>query len=184
MEQEYLIPLDKVKQITGAGTDAEAAAQINAVQEMIEAYLAVTLIKTDYTDEKITLPYGWQSVLRPRFAPINSVAQINFLKADGEYAPYQGHYAVGKISVELLCGQHPGHIAAAQISYNAGLYDNFSQAPALLSQAAEKLLAWNANPDALNGFASEHLGDYSYTKGAMVRGVPEIIAGMLDGVKI
>ena len=175
MEQEYLIPLDKVKQITGAGTDAEAAAQINAVQEMIEAYLAVTLIKTDYTDEKITFPYGWQSVLRPRFAPINSVAQINFLKADGEYAPYQGHYAVGKISVELLCGQHPGHIAAAQISYNA---------PALLSQAAEKLLAWNANPDALNGFASEHLGDYSYTKGAMVRGVPEVIAGMLDGVKI
>lgn len=183
METKYLIPLSIVKEITGAETDEQAAAQIMAVQSMIEAYLGVTLIKTDYTDEKITLPYGWQSVLCPRFNPINSVAQVSFLRPDGTYDLYKGHLSVGKFSIEMLGAPCPqGHVAAAQISYNAGLYADYSQAPALLVQAAEKLLAWNANPDALNGFSSEHLGDYSYTKGALVRGMPEVIAGMLNGV--
>lgn len=185
METQYLIPLPIVKEITGAETDEQATVQIKCVQSMIEAYLGVMLIKTDYTDEKITLPYGWQSVLCPRFTPINSVAKVDFLRSDGTYEEHKGHLSIGKFSIELLGRPRlQGHIAAAQISYNAGLYDDYSQAPALLVQAAEKLLAWNANPDAVRGFASEHLGDYSYTKGALVRGVPEVIAGMLNGIII
>lgn len=193
MEQEYLIPLAKVKEITGATTDEQAAAQITAVQSMIEAYLNVLLIQTNITKEKVTMPYACTSIFSPRFLPINSVSEIKFLKSGGGYAPYNGAFSFDKFAVELapqtwLSLYYPrykkGAISAVLLSYNAGLYSDYSQAPALLAMAAEKLLAWTANPDALTGFTSEHLGDYSYTKGALVKGIPEGIAALLNGLNI
>ena len=195
MAGEYILDLETVKEITKAKDDAQAAAQIEAAQELMEAYLNVTFIKRDIADEVVTLPYPRARIISPQYAPINSVKEIKVLQSDGSYqAAADIKYSIGKETVQILAGSlfvpavvpHPaGQIAALKISYNAGLYDDYTQAPALLSSAAQGLLSWLfADTEAMGGYSSEHLSDYSYTKAALVRGLPEGIASILDKVRL
>lgn len=193
MAGEYILDLEQVKTVTGAKTDEEAATQACAVQELIEAYLGVTLIKTDFVDEKITVPYSLSQIIRPAKSPINSVDRIELLQSDGTYKAYMGKYSLGRENVQLLTKSPegvsvwiiPNKAGAVKMTYNAGLYDDYTQAPALLAAAAKGLIGWLfGDPHALDGYQSEHLSDYSYTKGAAVRGIPAGIAGILDGIKL
>ena len=180
--QLYLIPLGKVKEMTGAKTDEQAAVQSRAIEHMIEAYTGLTLFKKDIANERITLPYGLQKVIRPEYLPVNSVEEIRY--GDGQV--YSGSVKCGTYGVELgrIEGIKP-QISALEISYNAGLYDDFADVSAILQFAAEKLLYWFfvANEGA-GGFQSEHLGEYSYAKGNFVRGIPQEIASILDSVRL
>lgn len=193
MAGEYILDLEQVKAVTGAKTDEEASAQAVAVQELIESYLGVTLIKADFADEKITVSYALSKIIRPAKSPINSVAKIELLQSNGTYLVYTGQYTFGRECVQLLAQFSdrfparviPGKVGAVKMTYNAGLYDDYTQVPALLKTAAKSLLGWMfADPYALGAYQSEHLSDYSYTKGATVRGIPAGIAGILDGVRL
>lgn len=195
MAGEYILDLETVKEVTKAKDDAQAAAQIEAVQELMEAYLNITFIKRDVSDEPVTLPYPRARIISPQYTPVNSVKEINVLQNDGSYrAATDIKYSVGKETVQILSGslfapgvmpRPAGQIAALKISYNAGLYDDYTQAPALLSSAAQGLLGWlYTDPYAMGGYSSEHLSDYSYTKAALVRGLPEGIASILDKVRL
>lgn len=195
MAGEYILDLETVKEVTKAKDDAQAAAQIEAVQELMEAYLNITFIKRDVSDEPVTLPYQRTRIISPQYAPINSVKEIKVLQNDGSYrAATDIKYSVGKETVQILSGslfapgvmpRPAGQIAALKISYNAGLYDDYTQAPALLSSAAQGLLSWlYTDPYAMGGYSSEHLSDYSYTKAALVNGLPEGIASILDKVRL
>ena len=195
MAGEYILDLETVKEITKAKDDAQAAAQIEAAQELMEAYLNVTFIKRDIADEAVTLPYKKISIISPQYGPINSVKEIKVLQSDGSYrAAADIKYSIGKETVQILAGSlfvpavvpHPaGQIAALKISYNAGLYDDYTQAPALLKSAAQGLLGWLfADTEAMGGYSSEHLSDYSYTKAALVNGLPEGIAAILNKVRL
>lgn len=195
MAGEYILDLETVKEVTKAKDDAQAAAQIEAVQELMEAFLNISFIKRDVSDEPVTLPYAKSSIISPQYAPINSVKEINVLQNDGSYrAAADIKYSIGKETVQILAGSlfvpavvpHPaGQIAALKISYNAGLYDDYTQAPALLKSAAQGLLSWlYADPYAMGGYSSEHLSDYSYTKAALVNGLPEGIAAILNKVRL
>lgn len=182
---EYLMGLEKVKSVAKASTDEEAAGKLAAAVEMIEAYIGMSLIKQNHADEKITLPYPNQRILRPRFAPINSVSAIKFLKTDGSYDDAKGPFSIGKFSIEVWGSAHPrAGVAAAKVTYNAGLYDGWDDVPALIKLAAEKLLAWLADDNAAGVYASENFGSYSYSKGQLVRGLPETVASLLDGVRV
>lgn len=195
MAGEYILDLETVKEVTKAKDDAQAAAQIEAVQELMEAYLNITFIKRDVSDEPVTLPYQRTRIISPQYTPVNSVKEINVLQNDGSYrAATDIKYSVGKETVQILSGslfapgvmpRPAGQIAALKISYNAGLYDDYTQAPALLSSAAQGLLSWlYTDPYAMGGYSSEHLSDYSYTKAALVNGLPEGIASILDKVRL
>lgn len=194
MAGEYILDLETVKEITKAKDDAQAAAQIEAVQELMEAYLNVTFIKRDISDEAVTLPYPRARIISPQYAPINSVKEIKVLQSDGSYqAAADIKYSIGKETVQILAGslfvpavapRPAGQIAALKISYNAGLYDDYTQAPALLKSAAQGLLGWLTDPYAMGGYSSEHLSDYSYTKAALVNGLPEGIAAILNKVRL
>lgn len=195
MAGEYILDLETVKEVTKAKDDAQAAAQIEAVQELMEAYLNITFIKRDVSDELVTLPYAKSSIISPQYAPINSVKEIKVLQNDGSYrAATDIKYSVGKETVQILSGslfapgvmpRPAGQIAALKISYNAGLYDDYTQAPALLKSAAQGLLGWlYTDPYAMGGYSSEHLSDYSYTKAALVNGLPEGIAAILNKVRL
>lgn len=195
MAGEYILDLETVKEVTKAKDDAQAAAQIEAVQELMEAYLNITFIKRDVSDEPVTLPYQRTRIISPQYTPVNSVKEINVLQNDGSYrAATDIKYSVGKETVQILSGslfapgvmpRPAGQIAALKISYNAGLYDDYTQAPALLSSAAQGLLNWLfADTEAMGGYSSEHLSDYSYTKAALVNGLPEGIASILDKVRL
>lgn len=59
-----LINLDRVKQLTGAKTDEEAALKLKTVLEVIEDFLGVVLFKTDFKDEK-NQPCLWKLPLYP-----------------------------------------------------------------------------------------------------------------------
>ena len=176
--QLYLIPLRKVKEMTGASTDETAAVQSRAIEQIIESHTGLTLMKKNIKNERITLPYGLQKVFRPACLPVNSVEEIRY--GDGQV--YSGSVKCGTYGVELgrIEGINP-QISALEISYNAGLYDDFADTPAILQFAAEQLLYWFfvSNKDT-SGFTSEHLGEYSYTKGNLVRGIPQEIADILD----
>ena len=193
MAGEYILDLKEVKAITGAETDDQARVQVSAVQELLENYLGVTLIKADVFDEKLTVPYSFSTIIRPTKNPLNSVLKVEVSQNNGEYREYKGRYTFGRQSVQLSLQSSyrfpasviPGGVGAVRLSYNAGLYSDYTQAPALLVTAAKGLLAWMfADPYAFGGYQSEHLSDYSYTKGATVRGIPATIAGILDGVKL
>lgn len=195
MAGEYILDLEAVKEITKATSDDVAAEQIEAAQELMEAYLNVTFIKRDVSDEPVTLPYKKISIISPQYAPINSVKEIKVLQSDGGYqAAADIKYSIGKETVQILAGslfvpavapRPAGQIAALKISYNAGLYDDYTQAPALLSSAAQGLLSWlYTDPYAMGGYSSEHLSDYSYTKAALVNGLPEGIAAILNKVRL
>lgn len=195
MAGEYILDLETVKEITKATSNDVAAAQIEAVQEMMEAYLNITFIKRDVSDEQVTLPYAKSSIISPQYAPINSVKEIKVLQSDGSYQKAADiKYSLGKETVQILSGslfEHgvmpraAGQIAALKISYNAGLYDDYTQATALLKSAAQGLLSWlYADQYAMSGYSSEHLSDYSYTKAALVNGLPEGIASILNKVRL
>lgn len=195
MAGEYILDLETVKKITKAKSNDVAAEQIEAVQELMEAYLNITFIKRDVSDEQVTLPYKKISIISPQYAPINSVKEIKVLQIDGSYQKAADiKYSLGKETVQILAGSlfvpavtpHPaGQITALKISYNAGLYDDYTQAPALLKNAAQGLLSWlYADPYAMGGYSSEHLSDYSYTKAALVNGLPEGIASILNKVRL
>lgn len=187
-----IIPSEIVKEITGAKSDDKAALQAKAVIELIEEFLGVLLIKRDIKDEKITLPYNFTRVIRPKFAPINSVSSLEVITHNGTYKAETKHLAIGAYTIELLsrfwaCFPYavlPKAVAAVKLSYNAGYFNKWQELPALIQEAAEELLAFKFASDFKAGFQSEHLGDYSYTKGKLVRGLPEEIASMLEAVEL
>lgn len=186
MAGEYILDLETVKTVTGAKSDEEARIQVTAVRELLENYLGVTLVKTDFSNEKITVPYCLSQIVQPANSPINSVAKIEILDDSGQYREYKGTFTFGRKSVQFL-PKFPalGKVGAVVLSYNAGVYDDYTQVPALLKTAAQNLLEWMfLDPYALGSYQSEHLSDYSYTKGAVVRGIPASIAGILDGVRL
>ena len=194
MAGEYILDLETVKKITKAKSNDVAAEQIEAVQELMESYLNITYIKRDISDEAVTLPYKKISIISPQYAPINSVKEIKVLQSDGSYHAADIKYSIGKETVQILSGslfepgvmpRAAGQIAALKFSYNAGLYDDYTRAPALLKSAAQGLLSWlYADPYAMGGYSSEHLSDYSYTKAALVNGLPEGIASILNKVRL
>ena len=67
-----LIPVAVVKGITGATDDAVAAQQGATVVGMLQAYLGLVLVKQDFSGEKVTIPYPFSRVIKPKYAPINS----------------------------------------------------------------------------------------------------------------
>lgn len=195
MSGEYILDLEAVKEITKATNDEQAVAQITAVQEIMEDYLGVIFIKRDIVDEAVTFPYSRVRIISPEYVPINAVSEIKILQPDGSYKSAEHmRYSVGKETVQLLVGSlfAPNtpplpydKIAALKISYNAGLYDDYTKAPLLLKTAAQGLLGWLFNdPYAMGGYSAEHLSDYSYTKAALVNGLPEGIASILNKVRL
>lgn len=189
-----LIPVDVVKSITGTTDNAVATQQGAAVVGMLQAYLGLVLVKQDFVDEKVTVPYEFSRVIKPRYAPINSVSSISVVTSDGTYKADTKPLTFGEYTIELLprfwsCLPHyviPAAVSAVKVTYNAGLYSQWSDVPAVLQEAAQELLKYKYNAAYVAGFNSEHLGDYSYSKGAFAAnsGIPAEIAGMLDGLNL
>ena len=190
-----LIPVETVKAITGATDDAVATQQGEAIIGMLQSYLGLVLKKQDFTAEKITVPYHFSRVIRPKYAPINTVSEIGIITNNGTYkADNTSYVAIGRFTVELLphfwtCFHRsplPASVAAVEMTYNAGLYSTWSEVPAVIQEAAQELLKYKYDEDYAAGFQSEHLGDYSYTKGSFAKnsGIPAEIAGMLDGLEL
>lgn len=190
MSEAVLIPLEEVKAITGTTDNTVATRQGNAIMQMLEAYLNTVLIKRDITNERVTVPYEFSRLIEPKFNPINSVASLSVILRDGTYKADTQHISIGEYAIELLprfwfCFPRPilpKAIAAILLSYNVGHFDSWSDLPAILQEAALELLKYKYVTSLAAGFQSEHLGDYSYTKGSFVRGLPVEIASMLDGV--
>lgn len=190
-----LIPVETVKAITGATDDAVATQQGAAIIGMLQSYLGLVLKKQDFTAEKITVPYHFSRVIKPKYAPINSVSQVGIITHNGTYkADETSYFAIGRFTVELLphfwsCFHYsvlPSAVSAVEVTYNAGLYTTWSEVPAVIQEAAQELLKYKYDEDYAAGFQSEHLGDYSYTKGTFAKnsGIPAEIAGMLDGLEL
>lgn len=189
-----LIPADVVKSITGTTDNTVAAQQGAAIVGMVQAYLGLVLVKQDFSGEKITVPYDFQRVIWPKWAPINSVSTIGVITHAGTYKADTNAISIGEYSIELLPrfwsffprSVIPAAVGAIELSYNAGLYTTWSEVPAVLQEAMQELLKYKYNAGYIAGFNSEHLGDYSYTKGAFAAnsGIPAEIAGMLDGLKL
>lgn len=188
-----LIPVEVVKSITGTTDDTVAQQQGAAIIGLLQNYLGLVLKKQDLTGEKVTVPYHFSRVIKPKYAPINSVSEIGIITHNGTYKVDNTSYvAIGRFTVELLptfwslfhYSPLPSAVAAVELSYNVGLYDTWDEVPAILQEAAQELLKYKFDPDYKAGFQSEHLGDYSYTKGALVKGLPAEIAGMLDGLEL
>lgn len=190
-----LIPVEVVKSITGTTDDTVATQQGAAIIGMLQAYLGLVLKKQDFTGEKVTIPYHFSRVIRPKYAPINTVSQVGIITNNGTYkADETSYFAIGRFTVELLphfwrCFHYsilPSSVAAVEISYNAGLYTAWSEVPAVIQEAAQELLKYKYASEYAAGFQSEHLGDYSYTKGTFANnsGIPAEIAGMLDRLEL
>ena len=190
-----LIPVEVVKSITGTTDDAVATQQGSAIIGMLQAYLGLVLKKQDFTGEKVTIPYHFSRVIKPKYAPINSVSQVGIITHNGTYkADETSYFAIGRFTVEVLphfwsCFHYsilPSAVAAVEISYNAGLYTTWSEVPAVIQEAAQELLKYKYDSEYAAGYQSEHLGDYSYTKGTFAKnsGIPAEIAGMLDGLEL
>lgn len=189
-----LIPVEVVKSITGTTDDAVATQQGAAIVGMLQSYLGLVLKKQDFSGEKVTIPYPFARVIKPKYAPINTVSTLEVIKSDGTYKADTSHLACGRFTIELLptfwsfgC-KHilPSAVAAVELTYNAGLYSTWTEVPAVLQEAAQELLKYKYNAAYAAGFQSEHLGDYSYTKGGFAAnsGIPAEIAGMLDGLNL
>lgn len=185
-----IIPAATITAITGATDANEIALQGCVIIEMLEEFLGVLLVKRDISEEKITLPYNFSKVLKPKFAPINSVSSLEVITHNGTYKAETKHLALGAYTIELLprfwaCFPYPvlpKAVAAVKLSYNAGYYSTWQEFPAILQQAAIDLLKYKYLYSYQMGFQSEHLGDYSYTKGNIVRGLPVEIASSLEGL--
>lgn len=178
-----IIPIATVQSITGAADGETATLQGNAVVGLIEAYLGITLIKQTFTDEKITVPYKYTKIFKTKHGPINSVSEFSLITSDATYNVSNKYLALGYKRVEVS-GKIPAYISAVKLTYNAGYYDNWDSVPALLKEAAYELLKYKYAAGYQAGYTSEHLGDYSYTKGSFIKGLPVEIAGMLDGVEL
>lgn len=189
-----LIPVEVVKSITGTTDDAVATQQGSAIIGMLQAYLGLVLKKQDFTGEKVTIPYHFSRVIKPKYAPINSVSSLGVITHNGTYKAETKHIAVGKWTFEILptfwaCFHYsvlPSAVSAVEVTYNAGLYSTWSEVPAVIQEAAQELLKYKFNNDYSAGFQSEHFGDYSYTKGTITSkgGIPAEIASMLDGLEL
>lgn len=187
-----LIPVATVKAITGATDDNVAKQQGRAVVGILQDYLGLVLVKQNILAEKVTMPYKFSRIIKPRYAPINSVISFGLITHEGTYKTDNSALAIGEYSVEVLpkfwAFFHytvlPSAVSAVEISYNAGLYTTWEEVPAVLQDAAQELLKFKYNSGFVAGYQSEHLGDYSYTKGNFVNGMPAEIAGMLDGLKL
>ena len=190
MAEAVLIPLDVVKAITGTTDNTVATRQGNAIMQMLEAYLNTVLIKRDISAERITVPYNFSRMIEPKFNPINSVSALSVITREGTYKADTNTLSVGEYIIEFLprfwfCFERPilpKAVAAVLLSYNVGHFDSWADLPAILQEAALELLKYKYVTSLAAGFQSEHLGDYSYTKGSFVRGLPVEIASMLDGV--
>lgn len=187
-----LIPVEVVKSITGTNSDAVATQQGAAIIGMLQAYLGLVLVKQDFAGEKVTVPYAFSRVLKPKYAPINSISSLGVITSNGVYKTETKHLAIGRFTFEVLptfwtCYPRsvvPQAVAAVEVTYNAGLYSTWSEVPAVIQEAAQELLKYKFNDGYVAGFQSEHLGDYSYTKGGFVKGLPAEIAGMLEGLNL
>lgn len=187
-----IIPVEVVKSITGATTDAIATAQGAAVVGMVQAYLGLVLVKQTFSNEKVTVAYEFQKIIHPKYAPINSVSDVKILTREGSYKAKTSALSVGEYVIELLpsfwwCFPKavlPAAISGVEMTYNAGLYDTWTEVPGVIQEALQELLRYKFAVGYEAGFHSEHLGDYSYTKGTLVRGLPAEIAGMLDGLNL
>lgn len=187
-----IIPVELVKSITGTTSDTVAAAQGAAVVGMVQAYLGMVIVKQDISNEKVPIAYEFQKIIHPKYAPINSVSDLSILTQNGTYAANTSVLSVGEFVIELLpkfwwCFPKavlPAAISAVQMSYNVGLYDAWTDVPGVIQEAMQELLKYKFIAGYQAGFQSEHLGDYSYTKGSLVRGLPIEIAGMLDGLNL
>lgn len=189
-----LIPLDVVKSITGATSDDVAATQGRAIVAMVQAYLGLVLVKQDFTNEKVTVPYEFSRVILPKHAPINDICNVGVVTHEGTYKGDTNALSFGEYTIEFLPRFWsffprvilPAAVGAIELSYNAGLYNDWSEVPAVLQEAMQELLKYKYNASYAAGFNSEHLGDYSYNKGAFAAnsGIPAEIAGMLDGLKL
>lgn len=187
-----LIPVATVKAITGATDDEVAKQQGRTVVGILQDYLGLVLVKQNILAEKVTMPYKFSRIIKPRYAPINSVTSFGLITHEGTYKTDNSALAIGEYSVEVLpkfwAFFHytvlPSAVSAVEISYNAGLYTTWEEVPAVLQDAAQELLKFKYNSGFVAGYQSEHLGDYSYTKGNFVNGMPAEIAGMLDGLKL
>ena len=189
---DSVIPAATITAITGATDNAIITMQGQTVIEMLEEFLGVLLIKRDISDEKITLPYGFSRVIKPKFAPINSVSKLEVITREGTYKANTDTLPIGTYVIELLPRFWswfgwpypilPKAVSAVKLSYNAGYFSSWSEFPAILQSAALELLKYKYASDLKAGFHSEHLGDYSYTKGALVRGLPVEIASSLEGL--
>lgn len=189
-----LIPLEVVKSITGATSDDVAATQGRAIIGMLQAYLGLVLVKQNFNAEKVTIPYPFARVIKPKYAPINEVCSVDVITSAGTYKANTSALACGRFTIEVLphfwafCRHNvlPSAVAAVELSYNAGLYGSWAEVPAILQEAAQELLKYKYNTAYAAGFQSEHLGDYSYSKGAFAAnsGIPAEIAGMLDGLNL
>lgn len=187
-----IIPVATVKAITGATDDSVAKQQGEMVVGLLQNYLGLVLKKQDLTGEKVTIPYPFSRVIKPRYAPINSVTSLGVITHDGTYKASTKHLALGEFTLEILptfwtCFKRnvlPSAVSAVQINYNVGLFSTWEEMPAVLQVAAQELLKFKYSDGYVAGFNSEHLGDYSYTKGTLVYGMPAEIAGMLDGLNL
>lgn len=187
-----LIPLDVVKKITGATEDSVAATQGRAIVGLLQDYFGLLMVKQDICKEKVTMPYKFSRIIKPRYAPINSVCCLGLITHEGTYKTDDSALAIGEYSIEVLpkfwalfhYTVLPSAVSAIEISYNAGLFSSWEEVPPVLQEAAMELLKFKYNSGFEAGLQSEHLGDYSYTKGSFVNGLPAEIAGMLDGLKL
>ena len=68
-----LIPVATVKAITGATDDAVATQQGSAIVGMLQSYIGLVLKKQDFSGEKVTIPYPFARVIKPKYAPINII---------------------------------------------------------------------------------------------------------------
>jgi|GEM_PF-1979046 hypothetical protein len=187
-----IIPNAIITAITGATDAAEINMQGCAIIEMLEEFLGVLLVKRDISDEKITLPYSFSRVIKPKFAPLNSVASLEVITKNGNYKADTSTISIGAYTIELLprfwyffglpYPLWPKAVSAIKLSYNAGYFSTWQELPAILQQAAVDLLKYKYASELKAGFHSEHLGDYSYTRGALVRGLPVDIASSLEGL--
>lgn len=193
-----IIPANIITEITGATDSTEIARQGEAIIQTIENYLGILLVKKDIIDEKITINYPYSRIFKPKFAPINTISSLSVITYDGEYKAKTLALSIGKYTIEILprfwynlsANAHtrilPDAVSAVKISYNAGYFSSWSELPAILQQVAMDLLKYKyaSGSDFNVGFQSEHLGDYSYTKGNIVRGIPAEIATILDNIQL
>lgn len=185
-----IIPVATITAITGATDSGEIARQGEAVMQMLEAYMGILLVKRDISDELITVTYDFSRIIKPKYAPINSVTSLSIITREGTYKADTRTLSVGKFTIEMLpqfwfrfpVQVLPKAVAAIKLSYNAGYFDSWTNLPAIIQTAALELLKYMFASELKAGFHSEHLGDYSYTRGNIVRGLPVEIASMLDGV--
>lgn len=204
-----LISLTEIKRILGLAdtseTDAQATLYINAVEAFFDNYFGLKMIKTNFTEEAVTMPYGLSRMITPKYLPVNSVSEIKLLLHTGQYAPIEDiPLSVGRGGVELLINFRdinirysqwhdlikpsliPAKISAVKLSYNAGLYDSWDDESVnpLIKALAPMILKYMFGGQMAGNFKSETMGTYAYSYGDIIKGLPASISLALDGIKL